>query len=152
MNIQSIIIDIRHQLPWQQRCLTAMTTVLLWAGWLVLWQPLMISLGVFDQNNHQLVNQIMHVFWSVIENGFVAILACALMLWLWSNFIPAKSIKYVQPKGITDYAAHFELSAEQIHRSRQQKIVTVHHDESGQIIRIERFELTSLNVIFKLFF
>ena len=73
MNIQSIIIDIRHQLPWQQRCLTAMTTVLLWAGWLVLWQPLMISLGVFDQNNHQLVNQIMHVFWSVIENGFVAI-------------------------------------------------------------------------------
>ena len=111
--------------------------MLLWAGWLLLWQPLMISLGVFDQHNHQLVNQIMHVFWSVLENGFVAIMACALMLWLWSNFIPAKSIKYVQVKGITDYAAHFELSAEQIHRSRQQKIVTVHHDESGQIIRIE---------------
>lgn len=137
MNIQSVIIDIRDQLPWQQRCLGTTTTVLLWGGWLLLWQPLMISLGVFDHNNHYLVNQIMQVFWSVLENGFVAILTCALMLWLWSHFIPAKSVKYTQVKSIADYADHFEISAEQIHRSRQQKVVTVHHDDEGRIIRIE---------------
>lgn len=137
MNTQSIIIDIRHQLPWQQRYLSNTSTVLLWMGWLLLWQPLMISLGMFDHYNHYLVDQIMRVFWSVLENGFVAILACALMLWLWSNFIPAQSVKYAQVKGITDYAESFDLSAEQIHRSRQQNIITVHHDETGRIVRID---------------
>lgn len=137
MNTQSIIIDLRHQLPWQQRYLSSTSTVLLWGGWLLLWHPLMVSLGVLDQTNHHLVNQIMQVFWGVLENGFMAILACALMLWLWSNFIPAQSIKSVHVKGIQDYATHFELSAEQIHASRQQKIIQVYHDASGKIIRID---------------
>lgn len=73
----------------------------------------------------------------MLENGFIAILTCALMLWLWSNFIPAKSVKYSQIKGIKDYAAHFELPAEQIHGSRMKKVVTVHHNTSGQIVKIE---------------
>lgn len=137
MKTQSIIIDLRHQLSWQQRCVSNTSTLLLWLGWLLLWQPLMVSLGLFDSHNHYLADRIMQVFWGVLENGFVAILACAMMLWLWSNFIPAKSVKYVQAKGIKDYADNFELSAEQIHRSRQQKVVTVHHDECGRIIRMD---------------
>lgn len=138
MNIQSVIIDIRHQLPWQKRYLTTTSTFMLWGGWLLLWQPLMISLGVLDHHhNSDLVDQILRVFFGVLENGFIAILACALMLWLWSNFIPAKSVKYAQVKGIKDYAAHFELPADQIHCSRTKKVVTVHHNESGQIVKIE---------------
>ena len=137
MNIQSIIIDIRDQLPWQQRCLSTTTTVLLWAGWLLLWQPLMISLGVFDQHNHQLVNQIMHVFWSVLENGFVAIMACALMLWLWSNFIPAKTRNQVKAKNLDEYSDYFHINPEKLQQSRQQKIITVHHNADGQITHLQ---------------
>lgn len=138
VNIQSVIIDIRHQLPWQKRYLTNTSTLMLWGAWLLLWQPLMISLGMLDHHhNSDLLDQIMHVFFGILEHGFIAILACALMLWLWSNFIPAKSVKYTQLKGINDYAAHFELTAEQIHSCRNKKIVTVHHNASGQIIKVE---------------
>ena len=138
MNIQSVIIDIRHQLPWQKRYLTNTSTLMLWGAWLLLWQPLMISLGILNQHSDRnLVDQILRVFFGVLENGFIAILACALMLWLWSNFIPAKSVKYAQVKGIKDYAAHFELPAEQIHASRMNKVLTVHHNASGQIVKIE---------------
>ena len=138
MNIQSVIIDIRHQLPWQKRYLTTTSTLMLWGAWLLLWQPLMISLGLLEHHhNHYLIDQVLQVFWHVLENGFIAILACALMLWLWSNFIPAKSVKYTQVKGIQDYAAHFELAAEQIHVSRTKQVVTVYHNASGQIVHIE---------------
>ena len=137
MNTQSIIIDVRRQLPWHQRYLSNTSTVLLWGVWLLLWQPLMVSLGFGQYVNDHLVDQILHVFFGVLENGFIAILACALMLWLWSNFIPAKSVKYTQVQGVKDYAESFQVSAEQIHRSRQQKIVTVHHDEHGRIVRVE---------------
>ena len=138
MNIQSVIIDIRHQLPWQKRYLTNTSTFMLCGAWLLLWQPLMISLGILNQDpDHNLVDHILGVFFGVLENGFIAILACALMLWLWSNFIPAKSVKYSQVKGIKDYATHFELPAEQIHASRMNKVVTVHHNASAQIVKIE---------------
>ncbi|AMW79529.1 hypothetical protein AMD27_11945 [Acinetobacter sp. TGL-Y2] len=138
MNIQSIIIDIRHQLPWQKRYLTNTSTFMLWGAWLLLWEPLMMCLGILDQHHdHDLVDQILRVFFRVLENGFIAILACALMLWLWSNFIPATSVKYAQVKGIQDYASHFNLPAEQIHGSRVKKVVTVHHNASGQIVKIE---------------
>lgn len=137
VNAQSIIIDIRHQLSWQQRCLSNTSTVFLWVAWLLLWQPLMVSLGVLDEHNHNVVIQIANVILGVLENGFVAILVCALMLWLWSNFIPAQSVKYTQIKGITDYAKAFAIPADIIHRSRQNKVVTVHHDEFGRITLID---------------
>lgn len=137
MNTESVIIDLRNQLPWQQRYLGVIFTVLLWGAWLLLWRPLMVSLGLGEHVSDHLVDQILHVFFGVLENGFIAILACALMLWLWSNFIPAQSAKYTQVQGIKDYAESFKVSAEQIHRSRQQTIVTVHHDEHGRITRIE---------------
>lgn len=138
MNIHSVIIDIRHQLPWQKRYLTNTSTFMLWGAWLLLWQPLMISLGVLDHHhNHDLLDQIMLVFFGILEHGFIAILTCALMLWLWTNFIPAKSAKYRKLKVIDDYAAHFELTAEQIRSSQHKKIVMVHHNASGQIIKVE---------------
>lgn len=132
-----MIIDIRHQIPWQKRYISNTGTLLLWVFWLLLWQPIMISMGLLSVQKQQIVDHLLYAFFTILENGFTAILVCALVLWLWSHFIPAKSIKYSQVKGMKEYSEHYKIDASIIHSARQQKIVTVHHDESGQISKIE---------------
>ena len=138
---ESMIIDIRDQLPWQKRYFSNSTTLLLWGCWLLLWQPVMNQLGLLDTQSDRLVDKILHAFMSIIEHGFIAILVCAVMLWLWSNFIPATTAKHSQVKPLADYAKAFDIAENEIQTARQQKVVTVHHDASGRIVRIESHDI-----------
>jgi poly-beta-1,6-N-acetyl-D-glucosamine biosynthesis protein PgaD len=138
---ESMIIDIRDQLPWQKRYFSNSTTLLLWGCWLLLWQPVMNQLGLLDTQSDRLVDKILHAFMSIIEHGFIAILVCAVMLWLWSHFIPAKTAKHSQVKQLSDYAKEFHVAETEIQIARQQKVVTVHHDASGHIVRIESHDV-----------
>lgn len=134
---ESLIIDVRHQLPWQKRYFSTTTTLMLWLCWLLLWQPVMNELGLLDTQSDRLVDQILHAFWKILEHGSVAILICAVMLWLWSNFIPAETARHSKVKTMHDYARAFQLDSTEIHAARQQQIVTVHYDQSGKIVKIE---------------
>ncbi len=134
---ESLIIDVRHQLSWQKRYFSTTTTFILWGCWLLLWQPVMNDLGVLQTQSDPLVEQILHAFWGVLEHGFIAILICAVMLWLWSNFIPAQTVRHSKVKIMQDYATEFQLDKAQIQLARQQKIVTVYHDQSGRISNIK---------------
>lgn len=132
-----MIIDIRHQIPWQKRYISNTGTLMLWAGWLLLWHPIAVSMGLIQEQHQSIVDQLLGAFFAVVENGFTALVICALSLWLWRHFIPSTRVKQSAQKNVQDYAAHFQLDLQNLHRARQQKILTVHHDESGKIKCIE---------------
>jgi poly-beta-1,6-N-acetyl-D-glucosamine biosynthesis protein PgaD len=134
---ESVIIDIRHQIPWQKRYISNTGTLMLWGFWILLWQPIAISVGLIEVRQHKLVEQLMNAFFNVVENGFTTICICAVLLWLWSRFMPAETVKQCEVKSMKEYSEHFKIDMQTIHQARQKKIVTVHHDASGQIRRIE---------------
>ena len=42
MKANSLIIDVRRQLPWHKRYFSTTTTAMMWAGWLLLWRPFIL--------------------------------------------------------------------------------------------------------------
>lgn len=137
METKLVIIDIRHQIPWQKRYLSNMGTLLLWGFWILLWQPIAIALGLIEVQHQLFVDQVLDAFFTVVEHGLMSIVILAVVLWLWTHCIPSESIKNHQAKSMQDYAEHYQMDVQSIHRTRQQKIVTVYHDESGKIKRVE---------------
>lgn len=137
MKKKSLIIDLRNQMPWHKRYVSHTTTAMLWAVWLLLWRPLMLIVGIIGVQKPQLLQHFIDVSATIVENGFVALIGCAISLWLWSNYASTKSIKSAEQKDIEDYAAYFSMPIEDLEQSRHDKIVTVHHNAEGQIIRID---------------
>lgn len=132
-----MIIDIRHQIPWQKRYISNTGTLLLWGFWILLWQPIAISLGLFDAQQRSLVEHLLNAFFMILEHGFTTLFICALSLWIWRHFIPSTTVKHSPQKNVQDYAAHFQLDVQRLHSARQQKVLTVFHDEQGKIQSIE---------------
>ena len=137
MKTESLIIDVRGQLPWHRRYFTTTLTAMLWACWLFLWRPMVLAISYISIQKPHLVHYFFSTFAQVLENGFFALIACAVSLWLWSNFVPAKSKREAQTKSTTQYAGYFDLDAEALIHARQQKISTVHHSIDGKITGIQ---------------
>ena len=137
MKNNPLIVDLRHCLPWHQRYVSHTSTAMMWAVWLLLWRPLLIVLGIVSLQKQRLFYQLFSAFGLGIEHGVSALLACAVALLLWSNFVPSKTVKTRSVKNISDYGQHFGLAIEEIEQGRQQKVSVVHHDEHGKIIHIE---------------
>ncbi|GAB02009.1 MULTISPECIES: poly-beta-1,6-N-acetyl-D-glucosamine biosynthesis protein PgaD [Acinetobacter] len=138
MKANSLIIDLRRQLPWHKRYASTTTTAMMWGGWLLLWRPfILIWLLVEFQKTH-LAQRLMAAFSNGVEHGATALFACAVALLLW-GFLPAKRVHktHVVQKGLVDYARYFEMPEQQIQSGRQQKVTVIHHDANGKIIGIE---------------
>ena len=137
MKNNALIIDLRSQMPWHKRYVSNTTTAMLWAVWLLLWRPVMIIVGILGVQKPQIVQQFVQMFTHVLENGFTALIACAISLWLWSNFVSSKSVKPTQNKTLDDYAQYFELSPSQLQQARQDQVLTVYHNAEGKIVAIK---------------
>lgn len=137
MKTETLIIDVRNQVPWHKRYLSNTTTAMLWGCWLFLWRPLVIFIGYISIQKPHLVEHFFSAIAHVLENGFTALLACAVSLWLWSHFIPSKTKAQAKDKSLEEYAGHFNLDANSLMLSRKQKIATVHHDADGKITYID---------------
>ena len=137
MKTNSLIIDVRKQLPWHRRYFSTTMTAMLWAFWLLLWRPIVILVGYLSLEKPQLVHYFFNAFAKALESGLFALIACAISLWLWSNFVPAKTKKEAEAKSTQEYAEHFNLKVDDLIHSRQQKIATVHHDADGRITYID---------------
>lgn len=137
MKAGSLIIDLRARLPWHRRYMSNTTTAILWGFWLFLWRPIVLIASYIAIEKPHLIHYFFLTFTKVIENGFTALLACAVSLWLWSNFMPSKSRKQAQAKSLSEYAEEFGLEAPQLNLLRQQKVSIVHHDMNGRITHID---------------
>lgn len=136
METETLIIDVRDQLPWHKRYLSNTTTAMLWGFWLFLWRPLVILIGYISVQKPHLIEHFFGTLAHVLENGFTALLACAVSLWLWSHFIPSKTKAQAKDKSTEEYARSFNLDTQELKMSRLQKVATVHHDAHGRITHI----------------
>ncbi len=137
MKSNNLIIDLRRKLPWHKRYMSNTSTAMMWACWLFLWRPIVLVIGLIGLQKPHLVHEVLHAFGIGVQHGITALIACAVALWLWSHFIPAKTVKKSEVKTTDDYAEYFALPMTQIEHGREQKISTVHHDENGRITFIE---------------
>lgn len=138
MKANSLIIDLRRQLPWHKRYFSTTTTAMMWAGWLLLWRPFILVWVLIELQKTHIAQRLMAAFSDGIERGVVALFMCAIALLLW-GLLPAKRVhkKHAIEKTLPEYASYFELSEQEIQTGRQQKVSIVHHDENGKIIRVE---------------
>ncbi|MDF2418783.1 poly-beta-1,6-N-acetyl-D-glucosamine biosynthesis protein PgaD [Acinetobacter beijerinckii] len=138
MKANSLIIDLRRQLPWHKRYFSTTTTAMMWAGWLLLWRPFILVWVLIELQKTHIAQRLMAAFSDGIERGVVALFMCAIALLLW-GLLPAKRLhkKHAIEKTLPEYARYFELSEQEIQTGRQQKVSIVHHDENGKIIRVE---------------
>ena len=138
MKANSLIIDLRRQLPWHKRYFSTTTTAMMWAGWLLLWRPFILVWVLIELQKTHIAQRLMSAFSDGIERGVVALFMCAIALLLW-GLLPAKRVhkKHAIEKTLPEYARYFELSEQEIQIGRQQKVSIVHHDENGKIIRVE---------------
>lgn len=137
MKNNSLIIDLRRQLPWHKRYASGTSTAFMWTIWLLLWRPALLVMGFVSLQKNHVLEHLFGAFGIGLEHGFTALVACAISLLLWSNYIPAKTVEKQRAKTMTDYVQHFDLPEQEIEQGRIQKISTVHHDEFGRITHID---------------
>lgn len=142
---ESLIINVRRQLHWQRRLFSDAGTALLWGCWLWLFRPLfavlsgLIGTGLGIQ--HSLLTALTLSGATSLENTALALLSTAGLLLLW-NQLTTKLAQGQSPEQKLvcrppDYAAHFGLSAAHVMRCRSNQFCVVHHDDRGNIARIE---------------
>ncbi|EPF70849.1 poly-beta-1,6-N-acetyl-D-glucosamine biosynthesis protein PgaD [Acinetobacter rudis] len=136
MKKNPLVIDLRQQLPLHKRYVSNTTTLLLWGSWLLLWRPIVIVIGLIYAHQINLLNRVLETFSSVIENGFTALVACAITLWMWSTFVSPKSKSQAEQKKVEEYAKYFGLHQKHLEETRQQKVVYVHHNREGKITHL----------------
>lgn len=130
----SLIIDARKQLTWHQKLFSDTTTAIMWAGWLLLWRPVVLLTWVMSLHHPVML-------WNFLDNigieqYITALLACAAALLLW-NTLPSHQVYKPRARQLEDYASHFDLSSQHISAGREQRICIIHHDDHGKIIAIE---------------
>ncbi|ENU42707.1 MULTISPECIES: poly-beta-1,6-N-acetyl-D-glucosamine biosynthesis protein PgaD [Acinetobacter] len=139
MKTNSLIIDLRRQLPWHKRYVSTTSTAMMWGGWLLLWRPFVFVWLLVELQKTHLVHRLFSAFGVGIEHGFTALIACAIGLLLWSHILPERRVggDELDMKQTDDYARYFDLPEQEIEQGRSQKITIVHHDEFGKIVRVE---------------
>ena len=77
MKANSLIIDVRHQLPWHKRYFSTTTTAMMWAGWLLLWRPFILVWVLIELQKTHLAQRLMAAFSQGLEHGITALFMCA---------------------------------------------------------------------------
>lgn len=132
----SLIINIRKQMDWQQRFFSDSATALAWAMWLYLWRPLVAISGAHAVNAHPaLFHFVTKISPAMLSSIIAVVIFGAVGLLLWAR-LPSNRIRPMAHKTLTDYARHFQLSKQEIIAGRKANVCTVYHDAHGKIVAI----------------
>lgn len=130
----NLIIDAGQQLRWHQRLFSGTSTAMMWGGWLLLWRPVLVISWLMSVHHP---STLWHMLGMIeLEQYISVLLSATVALLLWTT-LPSQQIRNPRVRQLDDYAQHFQVSAEQIAKHRQQKICTVHYDEQGNITKID---------------
>ena len=128
-----LIINLRHQLPWYRRYLSNTTTALLWMGWIGLWKPLLVvAMGFIAIHRPHLFEQVLGAI--SIQHYLVILFACAISLWMWATYIPAKRVQHLNRYNSQDYANFYQLDRGVLTQAQDAKNLTVFHNQTGKIV------------------
>lgn len=137
----SLIINARKHLRWQQRFFSDASTAMLWGAWLWMWRPLLSAASWLSGIGASFQPTFMKLLSSgtpvTLEGSVMALVGTSSTLLLW-NMLPANRAHVRGTHTLRDYAAHFELPEQQIIAGRETSVCVVHHDDNGRITRIEK--------------
>lgn len=136
-----MIINARRELGWRRRIVSDVATVLLWAGWLLLWIPAFRKLEEVIRLKLSFQLGAIQVLETVdpisVRTSLIALLGTCTLLLLWT-LMPRRQVTHAHAVAtLADYAEHFKLPAAQISAGRSSRIVVVHHDEAGAVVAVE---------------
>ena len=122
----TIIIDEYHKRSIFNRIVNDGATTFLWAGWSWLCKF------------HHFFNLrfLFAVVPPALEDPAVALISTSSVLLLWNSI--DYDLPVLRKLEAVDYANHFGLSENELVEGRNTRICIVHHDEFGNIIKIER--------------
>lgn len=141
MNRHTLIINKRHEMPRSKVWLWNLVTLLLWAVFIYLWQPVfhifyrIITAEVPAEEISDWIYDNIHSV--TFEHGLEMLIFTPVVLfilsWLKRHKGPSEHVIYTDE----DYARHFKLDADQLKIHLDSQLVTVYHDDRGKITGIE---------------
>jgi biofilm PGA synthesis protein PgaD len=141
MDKHTLIINKRHEMPRRKVLLWDGITILLWAGFIYLWLPVLHifhRIVTAEVPSEEISDWIYDNIHSVtFENGVKMLVLTPMVLfllsWLRRHQGPSEHIIYTDE----DYAGYFGLEASQLKTCRDSQLVTVYYDDHGQITAID---------------
>lgn len=124
MKTNSLIIDLRRQLPWHKRYASTTSTAMMWAAWLLLWRPFVFIWVLAELQKTHLVHRLFSAFGVGIEHGITALIACAVGLLLWSHVLPERRVEgsELNMKQTDDYRAILICLCKKLSRAVAKKL------------------------------
>ena len=137
-----LIINARRKLGWRRRILSDVTTVVLWITWLYLWMPVWRKLHQVVRLKLGFEPAAVEVLETVdpisLKNSLISLIGTCALLMLWT-LLPKRQVTHAHAiTTLDDYASAFDLPSEDIADGRDSRITTVHCDEDGRIVRLDR--------------
>jgi poly-beta-1,6-N-acetyl-D-glucosamine biosynthesis protein PgaD len=136
----SLIINARAQLHWQRRLVSDATTAAAWGFWLWLWRPVVSTLSwLFGARLglQQTALKLLSVGAPItVADTVMALFGTSGALLLWNRL----AVRKQQPASAinpAEYARHFGIAEQDVQRTRESQICTVHHDDQGRIVELE---------------
>lgn len=138
--METLIINKRHELPRSKRFIWDIATIILWLGFLYLWEPLLLvfyRIITFKEPAEDISNWIYENVNSVtFEHALIMLITTPALLFVLSRLnrhkAPSEHLLYKAE----DYAEYFGLNYTQLQECTNSQLVSVHHDEHGHIIHL----------------
>lgn len=139
--MESLIINKRHELPRAKRWMWDIATVLLWMGWIYLWKPLIVvfyQILTLKAGPDEMADVILNNI-SVIpfHHAIFMLIATPLVLFILSRLNRHKSSSEHLLYEVSEYANYFHVDNAQLQECINSQLITVYHDDNGQITRLE---------------
>ncbi|MFA5460476.1 MAG: poly-beta-1,6-N-acetyl-D-glucosamine biosynthesis protein PgaD [Sulfurimonas sp.] len=141
MKKRTLIINKRNEMPFAKKIGWDIVTVLLWAGWIYLWKPLLIvfyKIVTLDAEVDEISNVIFDEISAVtVEHAIIMLVATPTVLFIlsWLNRHVAPSVHFIYK--FDEYAKYFQVDSAKLRDATDAQLITIHHDNSGRIVDIE---------------
>jgi biofilm PGA synthesis protein PgaD len=139
--METLIINKRHELPLRKKIIWDIVTILLWAGWLYLWKPffhVIYKIFTLDAKPNELADVIMdniHVI--PLHKALIMLITTPIILFLLSRINRHREPTAHLIYDSNEYAKFFGVENSQLEHCRNSQLVTVHHNDHGQITLLE---------------
>ena len=141
MDKNTLIINKRDEMPRSKVWLWDGITLLLWIGFIYLWLPvfhIFYRIITAEVPAEEISDWIYDNIYSVtFENGVVMLVVTPIVLfilsWLRRHKGPTEHVIYMKE----DYAQYFKLEVSQLNTCVDSQLITVYHDEQGQITKLD---------------
>ncbi len=140
MEVESLIINKRHELPKGKRVLWDIITVLLWVGFIYLWRPVFhvfYRIITLDAPSGEIADWIFGEIHSVtFENALKMLIITPIVLFILSRLgrhhAPSEHLIF----HFDDYANYFQVDKVNLQQCTDSQLITMYFDDHGHIIRL----------------